>query len=221
MFEVIKNEIWTFVQSVLSLYIVVNPSGVSSVFLGLTKSSDAGERRRIALTAAVTGAVALALFAIAGSTLFRVFHITGATLQIAGGIFVFGFAFALARGKEQEFFGITGEAYKAGAPKSVAFYPLASPLIAGPASITLVMTLSAKAESPKSWIVLILAIGIVAFLCALSMWRVLHLSERLGPALSLITPRLMGLILAVIAVQFILEGVIQILPRLAAAAKGG
>ena len=66
---------------------------------------------------------------------------------------------------------------------------------------------------------LLLAIGIVCLLCVFSMWRVLHLSERLGPALSLITPRLMGLILAVIAVRFILDGVEQILPRLAAAAR--
>lgn len=218
MLETIRVEIWGLIQSVLSLYIVVNPSGVSSVFLGLTKNVERPQRRWIAFRAAVTGAVILALFALAGTYLFQFFKITGATLQIAGGIFVFGFAFALARGKEQAFFGLHAEeAARAGAPKSVAYYPLAVPLIAGPASITVVMTLSAKSNEAFSYVSLLLAIAIVAFFCLLSMLRILRLEARLGPALSLIAPRIMGLILAVIAVQFIIGGIEQILPRFAAA----
>lgn len=217
-YETIKTEVWGLIQSILSIYIVVNPSGVSSVFLGLTKNQDRAQRRRVAFRAALTGALILALFALAGSYLFKFFRITGASLQIAGGIFVFGFAFALARGKEQTFFGTHAEeASQAGAPRSVAYYPLAVPLIAGPASITVIMTLSAKSQEAFSYVSLLAAIAVVAFLCLLSMLRILRMEERLGPALSLIAPRIMGLILAVIAVQFIIEGIEEILPRFAAA----
>ena len=202
--------------SVLGLYIVVNPSGVASIFLGLTKDMEPGPRRMIAIRAVVTGAILLMCFAVAGTYLFRYFKITGAALQIAGGIFVFGVAFALARGKEGEFFGETQEQAAAkGAPGSVAYYPLAVPLIAGPASITFVMTLTPEATNPWSWGVLLAAIGSVTFLTLLSMLRLVRMQERLGPGLSLIWPRIMGLVLAVIAVQFVIDGVEEVVLRYA------
>jgi len=205
------------IKTVLALYIVVNPAGVSSVFGGLTRSMSAGQRRGIALRAVIGGAVILAAFALAGTYLFQLFHITGAALQIAGGIIVFGVAFALARGKEREFFGIPEDAALGQSPKSLAYSPLAVPLIAGPASITVVMTLSAEATTVDTRIALMAAIAAVPLLCLLSMLRWLKLSERRGPGMDLVAPRIMGLVLAVIAVQFIIEGIIQVLPRFAAA----
>jgi len=210
------------VQAFLSLYIVVNPTTVSSVFLGVTRQATAADRRRIALLAALTGGITLAAFALAGAFLFQVFRISGATLQIAGGIIVFNLAYALVRGREHEFFGKAGEdAAEAGVHRSVAFTPLAVPLIAGPASITIVMTLSAKATDGESRILLLGVIGVVAVLCFLSMLRVIRLEARLGPGLSLIAPRIMGLILAVIAVQFVIQGIEAILPVLGEAWRAG
>ncbi|MFQ5845219.1 MAG: MarC family protein [Planctomycetota bacterium] len=202
------------VKSVLALYIVVNPSGVSSTFLGLTRSLPRAQRVRVAFRAVLTGGLILAAFALAGGKLFAVFKITGASLQIAGGILVFGFAYALVRGREHQFFGDPEQAAEEGSPGSVAYYPLAVPLIAGPASITVVTTLSAEAPDPVDQALLLSAIGGVAFLCFLSMMRVLRLAERLGAALHLIAPRLMGLVLAVIAVQIVIGGVGKVLPDL-------
>jgi multiple antibiotic resistance protein len=221
------------VQAFLSLYIVVNPTTVSSVFLGITRQASAAERRRIAFLASLTGGIVLAAFALAGTFLFHVFKITGAALELAGGIIVFNLAYALVRGREHEFFGKAGEdAAEAGAHKSVAYTPLAVPLIAGPASITVVMTLSAKATGPmgvtdlsrfttlRLWI-LLGVIGVVALRCFLSMLKVLRLEDRFGPGLSLIAPRIMGLILAVISVQFVVHGLEAILPELGKAWRSG
>jgi multiple antibiotic resistance protein len=219
-FEIVKAEAVLLIQSILALYIVVNPSGVASVFLGLTRDADIHRRRSIAFRAFLTGGLVLCAFAIAGSYLFSLFKITAASLQIAGGVFVFGVAFALARGKEGEFFGKLDAADAAAAPGSVAYYPLGVPLIAGPASILVVMTLSAKTTGPKAWVMLVIAIAAVSFLCLLSMLRYVKLEARLGRGLALILPRIMGLVLAVIAVQFIIEGIEAVLPRLVAAAKG-
>ncbi len=220
-FEIVRAEAVLLIQSILALYIVVNPSGVASVFLGLTRGADMPLRRGIAFRAFLTGGLVLCTFAIAGSYLFSLFKITAASLQIAGGVFVFAVAFALARGKEGEFFGKLDETDRTEAPGSVAYYPLAVPLIASPASILVVMTLSAKATSPKAWIMLVVAIAGVAFLCLLSMLRYVKLEQRLGRGLALILPRIMGLVLAVIAVQFIIEGIEAVLPRLVAAANAG
>jgi len=156
------------IQSVLSLYIVVNPSGVASVFLGLTKNMSTAARYGVAIRAAIAGAVTLCAFALAGTYLFRLFKITGASLQIAGGIFVFGVAFALARGKESEFFGhlVTDtETDEEGEATHVAYYPLAVPMIASPAAITLIMTISARATDAASRANLLLSIlAVVEFI---------------------------------------------------------
>ena len=218
----IGEEIVVIIRAVIALYIVVNPSGVSSIFLGLTKGATTAERRSIAFRAAITGGIILALFALAGAYIFQLFRITSASLQIAGGIFVFGVAFALARGKEHEFFGkMDSEGAQGVTLKTVAYYPLAVPMIASPAAITVIMTSSANAPDLLSkWSVLI-PIGVVTFLSLLSMWRVLTLEEKFGPGLSLILPRIMGLILAIIAVQFMIEGIEQVLPRFAAALQTG
>jgi multiple antibiotic resistance protein len=214
------------VKAFLSLYIVVNPTTVSSVFLGITRQASPAERRKIAFLASLTGGIALAIFALAGTLLFQFFKITGAALELAGGIIVFNLAYALVRGRESEFFGKVGEdAAEKGVHKSVAYTPLAVPMIAGPASITVVMTLSAQATGAASelslarfttmqlWL-LLAVIGIIAVLCFFSMLRVLRLEDRFGPGLALIMPRIMGLILAVIAVQFVIHALHAILPGL-------
>jgi multiple antibiotic resistance protein len=222
------------VKAFLSLYIVVNPTTVSSVFLGITRQATEAERRKIAFLAALTGGITLCAFALVGTLLFQIFRITGAALQIAGGIIVFNLAYALVRGRESEFFGTVGDdAANAGVHRSVAFTPLAVPLIAGPASITVVMTVSAQATGTitevtsldrfkvvQLWL-LLGVIGVVSVLCFFSMLRVLRLQERLGPGLSLIAPRIMGLILAIIAVQFVTQGVQAILPQLGEAWRSG
>lgn len=212
----------TFVVAILGLYIVVNPATVAAVFLGLTKSCTTSQRRGIALRAAITATVILTFFALAGTYVLGKLQVTGAALQIAGGIFIFGLAYALARGKESEFFGQYAEVDGEGeiAPGRIAASPLAVPMMAGPASITLVMTSSAKAGSdPYAWAALLTAIVVTCLLCLLSMWRWIRLEEKHGPGLAMVAPRIMGLVLAVIAVQFIIDGVGQVLPHLAELAR--
>jgi multiple antibiotic resistance protein len=219
--ELLDSRLGHIIQNLFAIYIVVNPRVVSSIFLGLTKKYTPVQRFRIALRAVLAGGVTLAAFALAGTYLFQFFRIGAASLQIAGGIIVFGLAFALARGKEHQFFGDLNEQEAESAPGAIAYTPLAVPLIAGPSSITVVMTLSAKSTDPVSRGVLIASIGVVAFLCFLSMLKVIKLQERMGHGLTLIMPRIMGLILAVIAVQFIVEGIEHLLPRFAAAWSTG
>ena len=203
------------IQSILSLYIVVNPAGVASVFIGLTDGMPTAKRYGVAIRAAIAGAITLCAFALVGTYLFRLFKITGAALQIAGGIFVFGVAFALARGKEAEFFGkLEQEADEEGGTH-IAYYPLAIPMIASPAAITLVMTISAAATDAKSRANLLISILSVVGLCLLSMLRYVKLSTK-SRGFSQILPRIMGLILAVIAVQFIIQGITDVVPGIVA-----
>lgn len=206
----------TLIVGILGLYIVVNPTGVASVFLGLTRRLTQAQRRVIALRAAITGGLILTFFALAGTYVLQRLHVTGAAFQIAGGIFIFGLAFALARGKEKEFFGEPPPEQETHSFKSLAYSPLAVPMIAGPASLTVVMTASAKAgDDPYAWAALLVAISVTCLLCVLSMWRWIKVEEKHGPGFASVAPRLMGLVLAVIAVQFIIDGIGQLLPGFA------
>ena len=211
----------TFVVAILSLYIVINPTGVSSVFLGLTRELERNERRLIALRATFTAMAILTVFALGGTFILSKLRITSSALQIAGGIFIFALAFALARGKEREFFGPPPDSAAVRSPRSVAYTPIAVPLMAGPASITVVMTASAQAASdPFAWAALLLAIVVTCLLCLVSMQNWVRLEEKRGPAFGMVLSRIMGLVLAVIAVQFIIDGMAKVLPRLAGVIEG-
>ena len=206
----------TFILSIVSLYIVVNPAAVAAVYLGLSRRLSTDERRRIAFRATITAAVILTSFALGGTFILGKLRITGAALQIAGGVFIFALAFALARGKEREFFGHLPDAAGDRPSMSLAYSPIAVPLIAGPASITVVMTSAAKAaDDPYAWASLLVAIAATCLLCFMSMRRWVRLSESRGPGFGAVLPRIMGLSLAVIAVQFIIDGVKEVILQLA------
>ena len=206
----------TFLISIVSLYIVINPAAVAAVYLGLTRRLSADEQRRIALRAPITAAVILTSFALGGTFILGKLRITGAALEIAGGVFIFALAFALARGKEREFFGHLPDATGDRPSTSLAYSPIAVPMIAGPASITVVMTSATKAaDDPYAWASLLVAIAVTCLLCFLSMRRWVRLAESRGPGFGSVLPRIMGLVLAVIAVQFIIDGVEEIVLQLA------
>jgi multiple antibiotic resistance protein len=209
-------KLYGIIQSALALFIVINPRAVASVFVGLTQGMDRPQQLSVAFRACLTGGLILVLFALAGTYVFDVLKINPAAVQIAGGIIVFGLAFALIRGREKEFFGDLGKEAKEKAPRSIALYPLAVPLIAGPASITVVMALAGKNKEFFGRTILLATIGAVVLWTFLSMGRTLKLIDKFGAGVSLIMPRVMALILAVIAIQFIVEGVLQLLPQFVA-----
>ena len=210
-------------MAALALYIVVNPSGVSSVFLGLTKGATTAERRSIAFRAAIGGGHDPRDVRVRSApTCSGCFASPASALQIAGGIFVFGVAFALARGKEDEFFGAAAHRTRtATTSRSIAWAPLAVPLIAGTGldhgrdDAVRRRALRRPSPKPACWP----PSSTVALLCLLSMLRFLKLSERRGSGFDFVLPRIMGLLLAVIAVQFVIEGIEQVLPRFAEAIR--
>jgi len=124
------SESLIFFPTVVALYIVVNPAGASSVFMGLTRDTDRPHRFAIALRATVSAFIVLAVFGFTGNYLFDFLHIKSWALQIAGGIIMFAFAFSLARGREKEFFGEAEMDAESKAKLNIAYYPLAVPLLA-------------------------------------------------------------------------------------------
>ncbi|HTP66143.1 MAG TPA: MarC family protein [Geobacteraceae bacterium] len=194
-----------------ALIAILNPWGVLPMFLAVTGDSSPEERKHIAWTIGLSVASVLTLSALAGELLLSFFGISVASFQVGGSILLLLMAIGMMYGKRKE-----GESAESLAEMdSIAVVPLSVPLLAGPGSISTVII---YANLSSSWLHKALIIGCV-LLAALITWLILRAATRLGSfigALGLnIASRLMGLLLAAIAVEFFSRGIVKLLPGLA------
>jgi multiple antibiotic resistance protein len=193
-----------------ALLAILNPWGVLPMFLALTGRSTLEERRQIAWTIGLSVATVLTVTVLVGETLLSFFGISVASFQVGGSILLLLMAIGMMYGKKRE-----GEDTEAADMGSIAVVPLSVPLLAGPGSISTVII---YANLSTNWMHKALIIACV-LLAALITWLILRAATRLGSfigALGLsIASRLMGLLLAAIAVEFFTRGIVKLLPGLA------
>jgi len=199
----------TFIEYALlalsSLFVIIDPIATVPAFLAMTPHDTPEHRMKMARLACQVAAVLLLLFAIAGRWVFHFLGITIPALQMAGSIILLIIALDMLkaeRSKSQE----TLEEVEAGAAKAdIAVTPLAVPMLAGPGAISTVILLQAKADTWVKHGILYAAILVV---CAAS-YFVFMISARgakwLNPIFLRVTTRVMGLVLAAIAMQFLLN----------------
>jgi multiple antibiotic resistance protein len=185
-----------------SLFAIVDPIATVPAFIAMTPNDTSESRRRMARLACAVATGVLLLFSVAGQKLFQLLGVTLPAFEFAGSLLLLRIAFDMLYAKRpgaQE----TAEEVAAGAEKDdVAISPLGVPMLAGPGAISTVLILAVRAGGWTNYFVLIGAIAAVGLVS----YGILHLAARgaafLNPlALKLIT-RLMGLILAALAVQF-------------------
>jgi len=190
---------------VSSLFTVIDPLGVAPIFASMTAKADASARRRTALKAVLTALCVLALFAMSGSALLRLFGVTIEAFQIAGGILFALLGLTMLNGSTAR--PAADEAEPAEDPSVV---PLGVPLIGGPGAMTTVMVLTGQAETPAHVGMLAGAVLVVLGLT----WAVLAMAPslfaRLGPQGVALTTKIMGLVVLVIGVQFVINGVVPV-----------
>jgi multiple antibiotic resistance protein len=196
------------VSAFVTLFVTIDPPGLAPLFLGITAGMTRAERAQIAMRASLTALGVLMLFAVAGTTILSVFGITLPAFRIAGGLLLFHIAFEMIFEKRHERHEKSAErAVTADQIRNIAVFPLAIPLIAGPGAISATILLSGRFDQPLERLTLIL---IVAINLALA-WLVFLVSERidgfLGATGRVVLTRLLGLILAALAVQFVADGV--------------
>lgn len=187
------------------ILVIVNPLTTAFVFLALVPDATEPERRAIARKAALTSTAVLVTFALMGGLIFHVFGITLHAFRIAGGIILFGIAMGML-GRRSEHRGIDGTERH-----DVSIIPLAIPFISGPGSIATVMML--VTEAPDLWhtAIVYLAIGLTTGLTYLAMVNSRHLVRYIGETGRQVITRIFGLILAVLAVQFVINGITDLL----------
>lgn len=199
----------TIFNAFVTLLVTIDPPGLAPLFLALTGGMNRAERMQVALRASVIGFIVLAVFAVAGSAILAVFGITLPAFRVAGGLLLFYIAFEMIFERRQERKEKSADkAITIDHIRNIAAFPLAIPLIAGPGAISATVLLS-SGSFPSALGHLVL-VGIIAICIGLT-WITFAAAERidgfLGETGRSILTRLLGVILAALAVQFVADGI--------------
>jgi multiple antibiotic resistance protein len=192
-----------------SLFVIVDPIAVVPAFIAMTPNDPLPAKLRTARLACCVGAGTLMLFAAAGKVVFQVMGITLPAFQIAGSILLLRIALDMLYGRRSPA-KETDEEVAAGAAKDdIAITPLGVPMLVGPGAISTALILLNQASGIAQVMVLFASIILVCFASYWIFWLAVRGAHYLNPlALKLVT-RLFGLLLASVAVQFIINGLEQ------------
>lgn len=185
-----------------SLFSVINPISAAPIFVALTADS-AGERRRAALRACLAAAAVMAVFAAAGGAIFAFFGITVPAFQIAGGVIFAAISVRTLQDGEKE--------APPGESGDSSIVPLGIPIIAGPGAITTVMVLVGQAQDTARRLALGGAIAVNVLLTFLILLAAPSIVAWIGATGQRIVSKIMGLITAVIGIQFVINGVTAVM----------
>jgi len=198
-----------FLSALTTLMVTVDPPGLAPIFLSLTLGMSAAERRSVALRATLIAAGIMAGFAFFGQPVLVALGIGFPAFRIAGGFLLFWIAFEMIfqlRGQRKS--NVARTAIDEDHIRNVAAFPLAIPLMAGPGTITATMLIAGSARGDAlSLTALMLVIGIVSATCFFVFLLAEKLSKLLGVTGNLVLTRLLGVLLAALAVQFVIDGV--------------
>jgi multiple antibiotic resistance protein len=201
-----------YIHILTALFVIINPIGAIPLFITLTRDQPIAGRKRIARVTATAVAVVLLLGVFLGDPLLQFFGISLPAFRVGGGILILMMAIAMLKGHQ-------GEARHspdddAEERESVAVVPLAIPMLSGPGAISTTIVYAHRAHTVWDYAFLVFA----ALLIAAVVWIALYLAEpiakRLGRYGINVTTRVMGLILAAVAVEFIAGGIAQLFPKL-------
>lgn len=202
-----------FINAFAMLFVTIDPVGLAPMFLAVTAGMSAEDRRRIAGRATLTAALILLIFYAFGQTVLNVLGISVNAFRVAGGILLFLIALEMVFGKRQERKSETAEKavdpqVNHGAIHELAVFPLAIPLIAGPAAISAIILLSGQAPDTLTYAGLGAVIAVILLSCLGAFLLADRIERLLGDTAQLVITRLLGVLLAALSVQFVADGVL-------------
>lgn len=197
-----------------SLFFIVNPFEAAPLFVTMTRGDTPAKRTCMAWRAALTACVTLVVFAVLGEVLLQLFAITIGAFRITRGIIIFGIGMNMLRAQTSREMQTPEEMREGSEKEDISVIPLAIPMLSGPGAISTVLVLAQRAQTWEHTLVLVGGIVCTCVLSCLILRSAAPVTRLLGQTGQRIVSRLMGLLLAVIAVQFILNGVADALPQL-------
>jgi multiple antibiotic resistance protein len=189
------------ISAFVTIFVVIDPIGLAPMFVALTKGADAAHRRMVALRACTIAVVTLALFGLFGESVLTFTGISMSAFRIAGGVLLF--LTALDMLFERRTARRKGQKSNTDDPS---VFPLATPLIAGPGAITTMILLTNQAKDPVGELMIYLVMASVVLLVLLFFLASGLIERALGATGTNVITRLLGMLLAALSVQFVLDG---------------
>jgi multiple antibiotic resistance protein len=200
--------------SLSAIFFVVDPMGVIPIFIAMTRNDTPEKRRDMARRASIAAFFILALFAVAGTLIFKVFGVTLGAFKVAGGVLLLLTSIEMLRAQQVRTRTSTEEEREGAEKEDVAIFPLAIPLLAGPGSIATVTALMGRAGRVIFAVPVILSIAVTCVASYLMLLAAERIQRLLGVTGLNVMNRVIGLIIGAIAVQFMFDGLRDTFPGL-------
>lgn len=204
------------ISAFATVFAIVNPIGNIPFFFAVTDGYTPEDKKRVAAKTCIVTAAVLSIFALFGQWIFSLYGITIPAFRIAGGILLFSIAFSMLNGQKSKTKLTDEERDEALQKDSVGIVPLGIPMFAGPGAITTVMILVSDALVTTEAIIRLAVISGAILLTVIISYEMLVHSERIynlmGKSGAMAFSRIMGLLLAAVAINFVLRGIAQAIP---------
>ena len=196
-----------FVSAFVTFLVVIDPPGCAPIFASLTSTAAQAQRRAMAIRSVLIAAGILLFFALLGEDLLQALGISLSAFRIAGGIMLFLIAIDMVFEKRTERRENRAQEVSASEAEDVSVFPMAIPMIAGPGSIASVMLLMARSEGLQESLLVLAALVATLLLTLLALLLAGPLMRLLGNKMEAMITRLLGVILAALAAQFVIDGI--------------
>jgi multiple antibiotic resistance protein len=196
-----------FGSALVTFLVVIDPPGVVPIFAGLTRGADPVHRRSMAIRSAVIAWAILLFFALLGKPMLRALGISLASFRIAGGIMLFFIALDMVFEKRTQ--RREERAHSVEGAEDISVFPMAIPMIAGPGSIATAMLMVSRADTLGDVSIVLAAMTAVILLTLVALLAAAPLMRLAGERIEAMITRLLGVILAALAAQFVIDGLRQ------------
>jgi multiple antibiotic resistance protein len=195
--------------ALVTMLVTLDPPGLAPIFLSLTRGMSAAERRQVAVRASIIAFCIIGFFGVAGDVVLKALGVSLPAFRIAGGLLLFWIAFEMVFERRTERKQQTADtAITKDHIRNVAAFPLAIPLMAGPGALTATILLAGRAHGDAVLLITLAVICGLVILCCLAVFLAASsISKLLGVTGNVVLTRLLGVILAALAVQFVIDGV--------------
>jgi len=198
-------------ENTILLFVAVDPIALVPIFASLTQGLNKTDVKRIYIQASIVSFFILALFYLFGTSVLDLMGISMSSFKIIGGLFLIAIAFQMVLEQRQTRRQNTAEAaLDDESIQSLAIFPLAIPLIAGPGAMTTALLIAeTNSSDPTQILINFLPILIIVILVAFAMWLSASLSAKVGPTIIIVVQKIFGILLGALAIEFVVAGVIE------------
>ena len=206
-----------FGSALVTFLVIIDPPGCAPIFASLTRGATVADRRTMAVRSSLIAWAILRFFALLGRPMLHALGISLASFRIAGGIMLFFIAIDMVFERRTERRSKRAEAIeRTPEVEDISVFPMAMPMIAGPGSIASAMLWVSRAETPVHIVIVLAAITVVMLLTLVTLLAAGPLMRLIGDKVEAAITRILGVILAALAAQFVIDGLKQSFPHVLA-----